>query len=154
MLIRTWRPTLALAGILLLIGGPLHPRADTTKSFNESTALMLGNSNWPIAHALMLASYTLILLALTGLARHTDRPNSVRRVLRFAQVGAALSVVEIAFHLAAVVDRSNLMTGGPTPVLTTHMTLAVAAYPVLGLSLAALALQGARTRSLGGWTIA
>ena len=153
MLIKTWRPALALAGILLLIGGPLHPRADTTKSFNESTAVMLASPNWPLAHALMLASFVLILLALTGVARQSGIPNSVRQILRFARVGAALSVVEMAFHLAAVVDRSSLMAGGPTPVLTTHMTLAVAAYPMLGFSLAALAFQGARTRSLGSWAI-
>src|SRR2546425_324021 len=153
MLIRTWRPTLALAGILLLIGGPLHPKADTTKSFVESTALMLANPNWPVAHALMLASYIVLLLAFVGAAHRSDIPNSVRRILRFAQVGAALSVAEMIFHLAAVVDRSSLMAGGPTPVLTTHMTLAVVAYPMLGLSVAALAFQGATTRSLGGWAI-
>jgi len=142
-----------MAGILLLIGGPLHPRADTTKSFNESTALMLADPNWPIAHALMLASYVLLLVAFIGMARRPDVPNSVRHILRFAQVGAALSVVEMAFHLAAMVDRASLTAGGPTPVLTTHLTLAVVAYPVLGLSVVALAFQGARTRSLGGWAI-
>ena len=155
MLIRTWRPTLAIAGILLLIGGPLHPPVDTTKSFSESTALMLAHPNWPIAHALMLASYVLILLAFVGAAHRSDIPNSVRRILRFAQLGTALSVVEMAFHLAAMVDLSSLMAGGPTPVLTTHLSLAVVAYPMLGLSVAALAFQGARTRSFGrraiGW---
>jgi hypothetical protein len=153
MLIRTWRPMLAIAGILLLIGGPLHPKADTTKSFNESTALMLAHPNWPIAHALILASYILLLLALVGMAQRSELPNSVRRILRFAQVGAALAVVEMAFHLAATADRSSLIAGGPTPLLTAHMTLAVVAYPMLGLSVAALALQGARTRSFGGWAI-
>lgn len=136
------------------MGGPLHPRSDPTLSFNASTALMLADPHWPIAHALMLAGDVCVLLALIGLRRRTDLPAGLQRALRVAVVGASLAVVEMAFHLAAVVDRATLVAGAATPVLTIHLSLAVVAYPVFGLSMAAVALLGARKRAIGGATIA
>ena len=62
--------------------------------------------------------------------------------------------MEMSFHLAAMVDRTALIAGAATPVLTTHLTLAVVAYPAFGFSMAALAALGARNRAVGGASIA
>jgi len=154
MFTKSWRWTLAVSALLLLVGGPLHPKADPRRSFNESTALMLADSHWPVSHALMLCSYILLVFALVGMAARPGTPARARHILQIAQIGAGLSVLEMAFHLAAIVDRPALLAGGPTPVFTTHLRLAAVAYPVLGLSMAALAWEGASKRWLGAPAIA
>lgn len=153
-MLRSWRLFLGAAGILLFFGGPLHPRADPALPFNVSTAAMLADPHWPISHGLMLAGDVCVLLALIGLRRRTDIPISLRRALQLAVIGASLAVVEMAFHLAAVVDRAALVAGAATPVLTIHLSLAVVAFPVFGLSMSAVAFLGARQRAIGGATIA
>jgi len=48
--------------------------------------------------------------------------------------GVALEAVEMAFHTVAAVDHANLVAGRPTPVLTTHLWMAVAIYPLFGVA--------------------
>src|SRR5262249_46315313 len=88
-------------------------------------------------------------------ARRPDISTGLRRGLKLAQIGAALSVVEMVFHLAATVDRAHLIAGRPTPVLTTHLMVSVVAYPAMGFATARVAALGAQSRRLGapaiGW---
>lgn len=149
-----WRPLLGLAGVLLLVGGPLHPQANLYLSFNASTANMLADAHWPLSHGLMLAGELALVFALLGIMRRAELSDTLRRVVTVAVVASMLGVVEMTFHFLAMFDRQALLDGAATPVLTTHLTLAVLTYPIFGLSMAALAFVGARGRMVGGASIA
>src|SRR6185312_1991711 len=74
--------------------------------------------------------------------------------LRWAIVAAALQTVEMTLHTLAFVDHDHLVAGQPTPVLSTHLTLAVVVYPLFALTMIGIIVAGARERALGSWWIA
>ena len=41
----------------------------------------------------------------------------------------------MALHTAAALDHANLMAGRATPILSTHLTLAIVAYPVFAATI-------------------
>src|SRR5205085_10937593 len=51
-------------------------------------------------------------------------------------------------------DHHNLVAGSATPVLTTHLWLAVIFYPIFGIALAGFIIAGMRDRVLGSPWIA
>lgn len=143
--IAAYRLAFAAAGPLLIFGALRHPRV-------PGMPAMLAHADWLLSHLLQLAGYLALLggLMLYGRARGAE-PGPW---LRLAVVGAALQTIEAAFHAAAVVDLDRLNAGHATPVLTTHLRLAVIFYPAFALSMAALIVTGARRRALGSWWIA
>lgn len=142
---RLW---LAAAAVLLLTGGPMHPDPDTSLDFDTSTAHMLRDSGWIPAHALLLASFVCLTVGLVSLTRQPEITGRLRRLATVAAGGAALAVVELTFHLLAFTEADALAAGRSAPIVSTHLALAVVAYPVAGLSLAALAWYGGRARVL------
>jgi hypothetical protein len=110
--------------------------------------VMLADPNWVPSHALMLASFALLLLGFIGLSRSELMAGRLATLTRVAIVGAAVGVVEGILHLAAVGDTAALKSGAPTPVLNAHLAMAVVAYPAMGLPFAALALFGGLSRVL------
>ncbi len=110
---------------------------------------MLHDPQWVPSHLLQLAGYLALTLALLGFWRVAAHDPAMRRWSRLAAVGASLQSVEMAFHLAAVVDADHLAAGAATPVLTTHLALAVIAYPLFAATMIGLIWVGARTRELG-----
>lgn len=153
MKIAPWRPAFLFAGIALMVGGPRHPAPRPELPFSESTALMLAHPDWVPSHLLMLAAFCFLLTALLIWQRRAHPPAS-RRWTRFALFAVALAVLEMAFHTAAGIDLERLRAGSATPILTTHLTLAAIANPLLAVGLAAVALQGARFRQLGSrWIV-
>ena len=146
---RFWRQALALAALLLLVGGALHPNADTTRSFEQSTAAMLGSATWVPGHLVWLIANLVGALGLWGLARRATS-TAGRAAGWLAVAGALASAVELTFHTAAVVERAALQTGGPTPILYIHMTLAALVQPLLGFSIAAYAVLETHRRDAIG----
>ena len=59
----------AVAGLLMAIGGGMHPRADTTVTFDEGLARMFESSAWTLSHGLTMAGYAVLAVALTLLLR-------------------------------------------------------------------------------------
>lgn len=143
-----WGLLLLLSGVLLLIGGPMHPDPDLSLDFRHSTAEMAADHGWIPAHSFMLASMVMLLLGLIGLLRSGRMTGRMVTVNRIAIAGAVLGVIEMCFHLFAFEDADALANGGPAPIVTTHLTLAIFAYPILGLSLVVLAWWGGKGRIL------
>jgi hypothetical protein len=139
-----WRAFAIAAGLLLIVGGPLHP--------GGTMAEMLAHPQWVLAHALLLAGFVALLIALVAFPR--PLPELSRRWLRLAVVGTAFQAVEMAFHTAAVVDHANLVAGRATPILTTHLWLTAAFYPVFGVTFAGFVVAATRDRVLGSWKVA
>jgi len=136
-----WRPFFALSALLIMTGGPMHPRGNMAE--------MLGHHNWVLSHSLMLGGFLSLLFGLILYNRGVAAPERTRRWVRLAAIGTALQAIEMAFHTASVVDHDNLIAARATPVLTTHMWLAVALYPIFAVLIIGLIVAGARDRSLG-----
>ena len=142
---KSWRFLFFSAGVLILVGGPQHPKGDM--------AQMLADSAWVPAHSYLLAGFVAMLLGLVLSARNPLSAR-MRLWLRLAIAGTVLQCIEMALHLAAKVDVENLVAGRPTPVLTTHLFLAVCVYPIFAATVIGLIIAGAREHKLGSWWIA
>jgi hypothetical protein len=117
-------------------------------------AEMLAHPDWVWSHALTLGGFASLLVGLILYQRSVVLPDRTRAWVRFAVLGSALLVVEMAFHTAASIDKLNLVAGRATPVLTTHLWLSVVLYPIFGLTLVGLITAGVRDRVLGSVWIA
>jgi hypothetical protein len=140
-----WRVALVLSGVLIAVGGPRHPRGAMVQ--------MLADPAWVPAHALMCAGFAALLVALV-LFRRRALPPRTAWWSRLAVAAAALQTIEMGLHAAAVVDHAHLAAGQPTPVLTTHLAIAVPIYPLFAVAMIGLMVAGARDRSLGSAWIA
>ena len=67
---------------------------------------------------------------------------------------AVLGSVEMVPHIFANAEAEEVLRGGNTPITDIHLVLQAIATPVFGIGIAGLAVVGARTRSLGHWTVA
>jgi hypothetical protein len=135
---------LAVGGLLLSMGGQLHPHGvgDTVAGYLGS---MLAGPGWPLSHALLLAGTLLATLGFLDLRRAGGPGAPLRRWLTLAVAGWAVAAVEMVPHLLAVTDADGLERHGATPVLDVHLVLQVLATPALGLTTAALAVAVARS---------
>lgn len=141
-----WRVFFALSALFILAGGPQHP--------GGTMAEMLAHPKWVPSHTLLLAGFLALLAGLILYQRGVALPDRTRRWVRLAMIGTALQALEMVFHTAAVVDHANLVAGRGTPVLTTHLWMAIVLYPIFGLTVAGLIVATARDRTLGSPWIA
>jgi hypothetical protein len=141
-----WRVFFILTALFIVVGGPQHPQGTMGE--------MLANPKWIPSHALLLAGFVAFLIGLLLYQRGVGLPDRTRRWARLAVVATILQSVEMTLHAAAAVDHANLMAGRTTPVLTTHLWMAVIVYPIFGLTLAGFILATARDRALGSPWIA
>jgi hypothetical protein len=141
-----WRIAFFTAGVLVIAGAWQHPRDPTM-------AEMLANPNWFMSHALMTVGFGAMLAGLLWFGR--DRGSGMAGVTRLTIGATALQLFEMALHTAAMVDHDRLIADDSTPVLSTHLVMAVLFYPVFGAAAIAFIVAGIRTRTLGspwiGW---
>jgi hypothetical protein len=141
MLVRFWRPLLALGGILIVVGGPMHP--------DGTMAEMLADPKWVPSHAWVLAGFVALSLALFGYWRGVARSATMRRWAGLAFCGTLFQTVEMGFHHFSYLDLANLQAGASTPILSAHLALAVVAYPLFALLMILAIIAGVRTGELG-----
>jgi hypothetical protein len=137
---------LATAGLLLGIGGVLHPRVDTSVGYEQGMAGMFESTAWTGAHTLTLAGYVLLAVSLALLVPVLEGRG---RLIAWAAVaGAGIAAVESVPHLLAASEADALLAHGSTPLTDLHSTLQAVSTPAVGLSVAALALASTRGRVL------
>jgi hypothetical protein len=95
-----------------------------------------------------------VVIGLVLYSQRRDLSPRVRTALRVGIAGAVLQSIEMGFHTAAMVDHDNLVAGASTPILTTHLWLTAALYPLFGITTIGLIAAAARERHFGGWWIA
>lgn len=132
---------LAVSAVFVLIGAPQHP--------GGTMADMLADPVWFPSHALVSVGFVALIGALAAYGRSMDLPPATRRWLRIAIAGTVLQTIEMFLHTMAYVDAANLVAGRATPVLTTHLVLTVAFYPVFAITVAGFLIAATRERSLG-----
>ncbi|MEU1599700.1 hypothetical protein ABZ468_44610 [Streptomyces sp. NPDC005708] len=154
---RTAACLLLAGGTAFLIGGGLHPRVDAPDGgAKERLRVMFEDGGWYPSQALMLAGTALIAAALIALVRRrlpTETPWA-RHATTVAALGAILASLALLLHLLAAGEADRLASGGNTPITDTLVVVDTIAMPVFGLGIAALALAGALTRTLGNMVAA
>lgn len=143
----SWRVAFLAGGILILIGGFNHPRGAMVD--------MLADPDWFWSHIVFTLGIACLLAGLVAFARTAVMGPSLTRWTRVAIWIGALQTFEAVMHTWAGVDAANLAAGRATPVLTTHLYLAIAIYPVFGAALIAFIIAAMRERAVGsvwiGW---
>jgi hypothetical protein len=147
---------LAGAGLLLGIGGVLHPQVEKGVEYEQGLAGMFENSAWAAAHGITLAGFMLLAVSLAALVRELGPTwGRGQRLIGWAAVaGAGIAAMESVPHLLAGSEAQALLAGGSTPLTDLHSVLQAISTPAVGLSVAALAVASARGRALGSGRIA
>jgi hypothetical protein len=145
---RIWAWLSILGGVLLLGGEVLHPPAVSGLPEGQLLATQLGDPLWIPAHVLSLAGLVVLLIGMIAFVRSLTAGDpalrglstGARRAAVWVRLALGLSVIQAIPHLAAFLDRDELLTGQTTPVVFAYYALAGVAYPLFGFSVAALAL--------------
>ncbi len=147
---------LAGAGLLMALGGGLHPRVEEGATYEDGLAGMFENSAWAASHGLAMAGYVALAASLFLLVRAVGAAwtSRMRFVASAAVVAAGLAAVETVPHMLASADAAELRAGADAPLAELHSILQAFTSPLLGLSVAALAVVGARSGALDGGRIA
>src|SRR5258708_5705471 len=107
---------------------------------------MLADPKWVPGRSLRPARIAGVLVGVIVLSCQATLSARTRWWVRLAIFGTVLQTIEMALHTAAVVDHAHLVAGQPTPILTTHLTAAVAFYPIFGATVIGMIVAGARNR--------
>ena len=134
-----WRLALITAGVLMAVGGPMHPSSDARDSMTQELATMTADAAWVPGHALIMVG-TVLLVAGLWLARAQGVWPAAHRALTATAVTMSLYAVETAFHLAAVADSAALASGEMPPLTFIHLALATVLYPLSGTGLVLLGI--------------
>jgi hypothetical protein len=128
---------LALAGLLIGLGGVMHPRVDTAVEFEQGLVGMFESGSWTVSHLLTMAGFAALAASLALLARGFGN----LRVLGWIAAGAAaFAALETLPHLLAASDAAALRAGEAAPLADLHTAVQAFSTPLVGLSIAALAL--------------
>ena len=117
-------------------------------------AEMLANPSWTMSHVLLTAGFAALLAGLWVFRRAATVRDGMRRATTIALAGTALQLLEMILHTASVVDHGHLVAGEPTPVLSTHLAMAIALYPVFAVTAILFIVAGMRQRAVGSPWIA
>ena len=134
-----WRLALLAGGVLMAVGGPMHPESDSRDSMTQELATMTADGRWVPGHTLIMVG-TVLMVAGLWLARSAGVWPAAHRALTAAAVTTSLYAVETVFHLAAVADSAALAAGEMPTLTLTHLALATVLYPLSGTGLVLLGL--------------
>lgn len=141
---------LLVAGVAYFVGGGLHPKggaSDETKL--EQLRVMFLDDRWYPSHALLLLSMACFAVGLIAIRRRGGLPHSVTRVLGAAAVIACIATAAMLLHLFAATQEAAIRDGDPTMLIRIHTWSETLVAPLFGLGIAALAVVGGLSRTLG-----
>jgi hypothetical protein len=131
------------AGLLLAIGGQLHPQG-SGNTVDAHLLSMFESPEWPLAHlVLLIGGFTAVLAFISAWRAQTFGP-TVQPLLPMICVGWGFGALELIPHLMAPHDAHALAGHEPTPLLDVHIAMQVVASPAVGLTGAVAALAIAR----------
>jgi hypothetical protein len=147
---------LAGAGLLMALGGGLHPRVEGGATYEDGLAGMFESSAWAASHGLAMAGYVALAASLLLLVRAVgvSWASRMRVIASTAAAAAGLAATETVPHMLASADAAELRAGADASLAELHSILQAFTSPALGLSVAALAVVGARSGALDGGRIA
>jgi hypothetical protein len=143
---------LLAGGAIFFLGGALHPKDDPAGiTLDEHLHVMYENDIWYPSHALILVGTVLMAAALVALVRGgaLARDRTVHVAGAVAAVTASLGTVAAFLHLIMAIEVDRIGAGQSTPLTDVNSVVETIVAPAFGLSIAALAVVGARTGTIG-----
>lgn len=143
---------LLAGGVFYFVGGSMHPKQDPHDvTLKEHLHVMYEDPAWYPAHAVFFVGMVLLAAALVTLVRSGSlRP--VRTAHKAAVVAAVTTTMAAAgslLHLVSGSDAGRITAGHNTPITDIQIIVETITVPAFGASIAALAVIGAMTRTIG-----
>ncbi len=148
---------LLAGGALFFVGGSMHPKEDPPDvTVLEHLRIMFENPAWYPSHGVLLVGMVLLAVSLIALVRGGTlaRVRSAHVAGAIAAVAAVLGSLDMLLHLVAASEADKIAAHGSTPITNVHVALATLTVPFFGCSVAALAVVGAWSGTLGSRVIA
>ncbi|HET8971094.1 MAG TPA: hypothetical protein VFN19_08545, partial [Candidatus Nanopelagicales bacterium] len=150
-------PRLDRAGCLFLIvggaaffaSGPMHPQGSDQGDKTEQLHSMLVDPAWYPAHLVAVLGFACVAAGLIALRRDPVLRDRLGRLLTVSVVVSLIGVLGSVVHLFAATQAAEIEDGGTTPLIAAFMGVETVANPAWGLMIAALAVAGGLTRTLG-----
>lgn len=157
---RSGHPSQLASAILLLAGAVLQvvssllaPNTGPDGDWDVEVAAMLDDDAFVPSHVLEFVSVAMMLAAVVMIAR-----SPVVRTLRAMRSAAIALAVGLGIALAGLVsfmlsarEAEEVLDGGSTPLFDTHVTVQAFATPIIGVSIAILAVLDARRSPRWTW---
>jgi hypothetical protein len=141
-------PCLVLGGVAFFIGGITHPSDSGHGNKVRQLHDMLVSSSWYPSHAMLLAAMALFAAAVIAFRRQRDLTPRVERLLTVVLVISCNAMVNMTVHLLAALGADSL-TDGKQSLLSRVQAVNETVDALWGLAIAALAVVGGWTRSVG-----
>ncbi len=142
-------PFLVLGGVTFFAGGATHPGDSGEGSKVSQLHEMLVDSMWYPSHALMLVSMACFAAAILVIRRRGDLDAGTAKVARVVSVIAVVAALGMTVHLFAATEAEALAGGGKTFLYHLHAWIETLVNPLWALGIAALAVAGGLSRTLG-----
>lgn len=140
---------LIVGGVAFFASGPLHPKGSDEGDKTEQLHSMLVDSAWYPAHLVGLLGIACVAAGLIALGRNPDLRDRLGRLLAASIVVAVIGVLGAVIHLFAATQAADIEYGSTTPLIAAFMGVETVVNPAWGLTIAALAVAGGLTRTLG-----
>jgi hypothetical protein len=141
--------SLALGGLAFIAGGATHPSDNGQGNKVVQLHDMLVDGAWYPAHGLLLASMVLFAAGIVGLRGRAHPDSATARTLRVVAVVAVVGVVGMTVHLFEAVNADSLADGQANVYSVLQTLNEILVDATWGLALAALAVVGGITGTLG-----
>ena len=138
-----------LGGVAFFTGGAMHPTDSGTGSKVAQLHEMLVDDKWYPSHALLLVAMVSFAVAVLSIRRRGDLTGAMAAVTRVASVIAVFAAVGMAVHLFSALGADGIADGQQTLVSRVAALNEMLVAAPWALSIAALAVVGGLTRSLG-----
>ncbi len=143
---------LLAGGAFFFAGGPMHPKEDPPGvSVREHLRVMFEDPAWYPSHAVLFVGMALTAASLVVLTRRRSLSSvpRVHVVVAIAAVAASLAAIGMLLHLISASDAEAIAGRRSTPLTDVQVIVETITVPAFGFSIAALAVFGAVTGTLG-----
>ncbi|MET9388674.1 hypothetical protein ABZY09_48975 [Streptomyces sp. NPDC002928] len=142
-------PLLVLGGGAFFAGGAIHPGDSGEGSKVSQLHEMMVDSMWYPSHALLLAAMVCFAAAILGFRRRGGLGSGMATVTGVASVIAVVATIGMTLHLFAALGADGIAGGEKTFLYHVQTWNETIVDPLWGLGIAALAIAGGLTRTLG-----
>ncbi|MGW1727686.1 hypothetical protein ACWCQK_32820 [Streptomyces sp. NPDC002306] len=143
---------LALGGVAFFAGGALHPADSGRGSKVDQLHDMMVDSMWYPSHALLLTATVCFAAAILAFRRRDGLGSRMTAVTGAFSVIAVVTTIGMALHLFAALGADGIAGGEKTVIYHVQTWNETIIDPLWGVGIAALAVAGGLTRTVGNPT--
>lgn len=136
-------------GVAFVAGGATHPVDSGAGSKVSQLHDMLVDSMWYPSHALLLAAVGCFAAGILAIRRRGDLESRTAKVTDVVSVIAVVATLGMTLHLFAATEAEAIAGGDTTFMYHLNVWNETIVNPLWGLGIAALAVAGGLTRTLG-----